>query len=102
LSKSWNIWPGERYYALILGAIYQALRDALNERDARVLHWLFEPAPQCAIARFLGGVSDGAALRATQAVVVRVEELIASGRAGEVRRLLSFRREKELREVFVS
>lgn len=93
-------WPEDRVYALILGAINQALRDTLSKRDPGVLRWLFEFEPQSAISRLLG-TDDEATFRATQAVVAKVEHIIADGRAPEVRRWLAYRRKEELREVFI-
>ena len=98
--ESWSErWPEDRLYALTLGAINQALRDALSERDPGVLRWLFEFEPQVAISRLLGA-DDEATFAATQAAVARVEAIIVDGRASEVRRWLAYRRKEKLREVF--
>jgi len=100
MSAAWSKrWPEDRLYALVLGAINQALYDALSERDPGVLRWLFEPAPQDAIARMLG-TDDEATQAATRSVVVKVEKFIVEGRAAEVRRWLSYRRRDELRGAF--
>ena len=100
MSRNWeNRWPDARPYALILGAIKQALCDALSGIDPDALCWLFEPSPQNAISRMLGR-NDEATWKATQEVALKVEELVSSGQAADVRRWLSYRRKDELRRVF--
>jgi len=94
-----NRWPEDREYAFVLGEIHQVLKDALGGPDPLALRWLFEPAPQVALSRMLDA-NDEATWEATRAVVGKVEGLVAAGRAGEVRRLLSYRRKEELRKVF--
>jgi hypothetical protein len=94
-----NRWPEDREYAFVLREIGQVLKDALDGPNQLALIWLFTPAPQVALARMLD-MSEDATLEATRVVIRKVRELIAEGRAGEVRRLLSYRRKKELREVF--